>query len=57
MKKFLFATTLLIAFAASSQYDKDETTVKFEEVFGYLESNYVAVFNGSKITDAAIVAM
>lgn len=45
------------AFSASSQYDKDETTIKFEEVFGYLESHYVDEFNGSEITDAAIVAM
>ena len=49
MKKFLFATTLLIAFAASSQYDKDETTVKFEEVFGYLESNYVMILMVPKL--------
>jgi carboxyl-terminal processing protease len=57
MKKFFIIALVFTAFAANAQYDKDETTVKFEEVFGYLESNYVDDFNGSKITDAAIVAM
>jgi carboxyl-terminal processing protease len=40
-----------------SQTDKEQTTLKFEEVFGYVKANYVESFNGSKITDAAIVAM
>lgn len=57
MKKFILIALTFTAFTAISQYDKDETTIKFEEVFGYLESNYVDEFNGSKITDAAIVAM
>ncbi|NOQ74525.1 MAG: PDZ domain-containing protein [Crocinitomix sp.] len=57
MRKFILIIMAFTAFTASSQYDKDETTIKFEEVFGYLESHYVDEFNGSKITDAAIVAM
>lgn len=36
---------------------KEETTLKFEEVFGFLESNYVDEFDGAALTDAAIVAM
>lgn len=47
----LFATPLL------SQTDRAKTTLKFEEVFGYLESQYVDEFDRGAITDAAIVAM
>lgn len=57
MRKFVILLLAFGAFTATSQHDRDETTVKFEEVFGYLESNYVDEFDGSKITDAAIVAM
>lgn len=42
---------------ANAQPNKSETTGKFEEVYGYLQSYYVDDFDGSKITDAAIVAM
>ncbi len=57
MKKILILTTLFASIQGFSQYNEEETTIKFEEVFGYLKSNYVDDFNGSKITDAAIVAM
>jgi len=48
---------LISVLGANAQPNKTETTVKFEEVYGYLESFYVDDFNGSAITDAAIVAM
>lgn len=57
MNKFILIALLLSGTAAISQIKREETTLKFEEVFGYLEANYVDEFNGSKITDAAIVAM
>lgn len=57
MKKFFYILLIISSFNTFGQYDENETTVKFEEVFGYLKSNYVDEFNGSKITDAAIVAM
>lgn len=57
MKNTLFITTLLCSTLLFSQNDKTTTTLKFEEVFGYLESNYVDEFDGASITDAAIVAM
>ncbi|MDX1350909.1 MAG: S41 family peptidase [Putridiphycobacter sp.] len=50
----LFAGTA-ISFAQTTE--QIETTLKFQEVFGYLNSNYVEDFDGGKITDAAIVAM
>lgn len=54
-------TLIIFAFLTSSiiaqTTDQLETTVKFQEVFGYLNSNYVEEFDGAKITDAAIVAM
>lgn len=49
---FLLATTFSFA-----QYDEKETTQKFDEVFNHLKRHYVDEFNGSEITDAAIVAM
>jgi carboxyl-terminal processing protease len=49
----LFATTL----SSFAQQNEVQTTLKFEEVFGYLDSYYVEDFDGPKITDAAIVAM
>lgn len=54
--------TIAILFTSSAilfgQVDTEkETTLKFEEIFGYLTSNYVEDFDGPKITDAAIVAM
>ena len=42
---------------AISQTEEEQTTLKFEEVFGYVKANYVESFDGPKITDAAIVAM
>jgi len=54
---------LILVFLAVSNFGiaqnatPQETTIKFQEVFGYLNSNYVENFDGSKITDAAIVAM
>ncbi len=57
MNKLIILTFLISATAFGQITDKKETTLKFEEVFGYLNSNYVEDFNGSKITDAAIVAM
>lgn len=57
MRLFLITAISAISFTGLSQHDKDETTGKFEEVFGYLNSNYVDEFDGAAITDAAIVAM
>jgi len=57
MKLFLITVLSLISYVGLSQHKKDETTGKFEEVFGYLNSNYVDEFDGAAITDAAIVAM
>lgn len=58
MKLILFLTISLQLFNGYTQTDNQiETTLKFQEVFGYLNSNYVEEFEGSKITDAAIVAM
>lgn len=57
MKKVLFTLLTVVSVTSFSQHTEEETTVKFEEVFGYLESYYVDEFNGGKITDAAIVAM
>ncbi len=57
MKKVILILSVCASFTNFAQQTKAETTIKFEEVFGYLESNYVDEFNGSKITDAAIVAM
>jgi carboxyl-terminal processing protease len=57
MKKIFLAVFLLSTFHAISQHKEEETTGKFEEVFGYLSSHYVDEFEGAKITDAAIVAM
>ena len=57
MKKIVIILLVISTLTANAQINKTETTGKFEEVFGYLESFYVDDFNGSKITDAAIVAM
>ncbi|MDA7803131.1 S41 family peptidase [Crocinitomix sp.] len=57
MKNILITGLLFCTLSAISQGSKEETTVKFEEVYGYLNSNYVDEFDGAKITDAAIVAM
>ncbi len=57
MKNILFISALFCSAVLFSQTDKATTTLKFEEVFGYLESNYVDEFDSGKITDAAIVAM
>ncbi|MFK8039332.1 MAG: S41 family peptidase [Crocinitomicaceae bacterium] len=58
MKFILSIAICFQIFSIHSQTnDQIETTLKFQEVFGYLNSNYVEEFEGSKITDAAIVAM
>ncbi|UKN01791.1 S41 family peptidase [Paracrocinitomix mangrovi] len=57
MKKTLLGILSVVAISTFAQQKEEETTGKFEEVFGYLDSYYVDEFNGSKITDAAIVAM
>ena len=57
MRKILLISLLICTGIVSAQVDKTQTTLKFEEVFGYLQSNYVDEFDGAKITDAAIVAM
>ena len=44
-------------FTTFAQHKEDETTGKFEEVFGYLDAHYVEEFDGAAITDKAIVAM
>ena len=58
LNKFSVLLFLIIPlFSIGQNTEQVETTLKFQEVFGYLQSNYVEDFNGSKITDAAIVAM
>ena len=57
MKKVLLAILTITTVTALAQHDDEETTIKFEEVFGYLDSYYVDEFDGGEITDAAIVAM
>ncbi|MFD1551090.1 peptidase S41 [Putridiphycobacter roseus] len=58
LNKFSILLFILLPFYSLSQNSNQaETTLKFQEVFGYLQSNYVEDFNGSTITDAAIVAM
>lgn len=57
MKLISLSTLMLLCALSFGQHKKDETTGKFEEVFGYLNSNYVDDFDGAAITDAAIVAM
>lgn len=55
----LFFTFLIFSFLPSTfaQSDEEATTLKFEEVFGYLDSYYVDEFDGPAIAEAAIVAM
>jgi len=57
MKGIILIITFLVSVQINAQYTETETTGKFEEVFGYLKSNYVDEFDGAAITDAAIVAM
>lgn len=57
MKSILIAILVLTTTVVNAQHTDEETTMKFEEVFGYLDSYYVDEFNGSAVTDAAIVAM
>lgn len=53
----MMLAAILFALPLFAQTNKATTTLKFEEVFGYLESQYVDEFDGAAITDAAIVAM
>ncbi|MCB9222898.1 MAG: S41 family peptidase [Crocinitomicaceae bacterium] len=57
MKRALLFVFAISTFHAISQNKEQETTGKFSEIFGYLDSYYVDDFDGAKITDAAIVAM
>lgn len=57
MKKVILAVLCISSSFAYSQHKEDETTGKFEEVFGYIDAHYVDEFDGAAITDAAIVAM
>jgi carboxyl-terminal processing protease len=60
IKQFKNIMLLGLCFTSSiaiSQTEEEQTTLKFEEVFGYVKANYVEGVNGPKITDAAIVAM
>ena len=57
MKQLFLSILTLISILTFSQSEKDKTTGKFEEVYGYLESNYVDEFDGPAITDKAIIAM
>lgn len=57
LKSFSIITALFIGATTYSQTEREQTTIKFEEVYGYLKSNYVENFDGPSITDAAIVAM
>jgi carboxyl-terminal processing protease len=51
------ATSISLLTSYAQTNDQLETTLKFQEVFGYLNSNYVEDFDGGEIADAAIVAM
>ena len=57
MKNILLAIAVVLSAFSFGQFDERETTRKFDEVFKYLERNYVDDFDGPAITDAAIVAM
>jgi carboxyl-terminal processing protease len=57
MKKILLSIMALGTISTFAQHKEDETTGKFEEVFGYLDAHYVEDFDGAAITDKAIVAM
>lgn len=57
MKKLVLTASVISTLSGFSQHKEEETTGKFEEVFGYLDANYVDPFDGAAITDAAIVAM
>jgi carboxyl-terminal processing protease len=57
INKLIVVGTCFITSITFGQTEKEQTTLKFEEVFGYINSNYVEDFDGPKITDAAIVAM
>lgn len=57
IKNICLLSLSLVSSVAFSQTQEEQTTMKFEEVFGYVKANYVEDFNGPKITDAAIVAM
>ncbi len=54
---FFIALSISLIHGYSQTNDQLETTIKFQEVFGYLNGNYVEDFDGAKIADAAIVAM
>lgn len=55
--KFLILAAFFGTTASFAQFDETETTLKFEEVFGYLDAYYVDEFDGPKIVEEAIVAM
>lgn len=57
MKKVILAVLCISSIYSYGQHKEDETTGKFEEVFGYINAHYVDEFDGAAITDAAIVAM
>lgn len=57
IKNIMLLGVCLASSVAFSQSEEEQTTLKFEEVFGYVKANYVEGFDGPKITDAAIVAM
>lgn len=57
IKNTMFIVFVLLSNITIAQQDEKETTLKFEEVFGYLDAFYLEDFDGPKITDAAIVAM
>ncbi len=57
LKNLILLGALCATGLSFSQSDKTETTLKFEEVYGYLDAFYLEDFDGPKITEAAIVAM
>ncbi|MEX1002043.1 MAG: S41 family peptidase [Crocinitomicaceae bacterium] len=57
MRYFLIVLLALTTNFVQAQHTEEETTLKFTELFGYLDSYYVDEFDGAAITDAAIVAM
>ena len=57
MRKIIVVALCISGTFSYGQHKEDETTGKFEEVFGYIDAHYVDEFDGAAITDAAIVAM
>jgi len=57
INKILILAVVFTSNFTFAQHKDVETVLKFEEVFGYLDSYYLEDFDGPKITEKAIVAM